>query len=691
MADIFRKKSLDKLSSPEQLDKMIVINSPLSWLAIAGGGFIILAVLIWAIFGRVPISKEGNGILLGNGEVNSVYAGTQGVITKTYVSGGDEVKAGDVLFEVANQETAYAMNQLEERIEKVEKVTFTSENDEATTDNQQLISLKNQRLTMDLETEGYEEQLKALKKEYSQAKKDLKEAEEALDKAKEAYYGGIASDNSSTIEYEYNKALTEYQTAESLAKSAQASYKSAKNTADAYYVQWSSANDTLKDLQYQISVGSIEVAAQQQSYQTIQTQAQTLAQSASQLAASAQEAANRAAEAEAQALEAENYAAIAPEEEKASALLQAQTARAAATAARQQAEAEAANAQSAQAQASEAASRLESTAAVYNEAATQLSTANTQLKELESSTAKAYQQYCLAANQVSQLGSEYSKAASDRDSKKSTYEAKKDAYEEYIHNIGPSSSQKTKEGNEYNLALTEYNTLKSKKESLAQEIKTVKLQISVGDSSGETQLTSLETQFDLSKQSVLDGLQTELDSYSMLSEGSQIKADVDGIVYSTLVANGSSVGVNSEVARISDKDGDDGLQAVYFMDLDNGKNVKVGMSVNIYANTLAKEEYGHMTGTVVSVANYVTSYADLYSRLGDETLAQTFSKNGSVVEVVCEINEDPDTVSGFEWSSKKGKTAELTEGTLLTGSVVTENVAPITMLIPKLKEMFHME
>ena len=98
-----------------------------------------------------------------------------------------------------------------------------------------------------------------------------------------------------------------------------------------------------------------------------------------------------------------------------------------------------------------------------------------------------------------------------------------------------------------------------------------------------------------------------------------------------------------------------------------------------------------MTGSVVKVADYVTSAADLFTRVGDSTLAETFSAEGAVLEVVCEIERDKDTASGYAWSSKKGEGAELQEGTLLGGVVITENVPPITMLIPKLKEKFNLE
>ena len=36
MGQIFRKSLLDKLSSPEQLDKMIVITPPSFWIALTG-------------------------------------------------------------------------------------------------------------------------------------------------------------------------------------------------------------------------------------------------------------------------------------------------------------------------------------------------------------------------------------------------------------------------------------------------------------------------------------------------------------------------------------------------------------------------------------------------------------------------------------------------------------------------------
>ena len=523
MADIFRKKSLDRLSSPEQLDKMIVINSPMTWVALLGGAVIIVIAVLWGILGRVPITEEGNGILLTESVLTSVYAQTEGIVTKTYVSSGDYVEEGDVLYEVNSTQTAQAIEQLQERIAGVEAVTFDSEDDKATADNQALIEIKNQKLTLSLNTDASETSLGVLRQAYAEAQAETNRLEAEMNAASEAYYNALSADNSTVIEYEYSQASAEYEAAETAYKAARAAYAAQPDSVD--------------------------------------------------------------------------------------------------------------------------------------------------------------------------LKTQMDAAEAERDAKKAVYEEKQAAYENQLNRAGRTSADITEKSNAYNNALSAYSAAKSKEESLASEVRSMEVQLSENESSQSVQADALEEQFNAAKEATLNQLRRELKNYETLQTGQEITATASGTVYSTFATNGSTVTLDSEVARISQQDtGSDGkLQAVYFMSLSSGKNVREGMEVNIYATNLPKEEYGHMTGTVVSVADYVTSYADLFTRLGDETLASTFSKNGAVLEVVCEIDTDADTASGFAWSTDKGGETDLEAGTLLQGSVITEEVPPITMVIPKLKEKFNME
>ena len=609
---IFRKKSLDKLSSPEQLDKLIVINSPMTWLALAGGGLIILVTIFWGVLGHIPITEEGQGVLLGDGVLSSVYAGTQGVVEKSYIRNGDVVKKGDVLYEVSNMEVEITKEQLEERIKKVELVTYTSENDEITSDNQTLINLKSQKKGLNLESKANTAAVIKMQDEYVKLANEVIALKVALDEAESKYYDNISNDNGSSVEYEYSAAASEYQSAESAYQSALSQYNKAQQEA------------------------APQIEQLKKAWQDAKTAYET-------------------------------YIAGKPSEDTPE-------------------DAEDDNGEDTAGEDSDGENGDGEDSGEGNSGYDQEK--ETELKKAMDTAKSNYDKAVAQLNQGKKTVDGY---RSTRDNKKADYDDKKFYYESYIATLGQKTSQKTQIANDYNKALSEYNTAKTKLESMEMEIKTMELQMNAGVEQEAVQADTLKTQFEASKSAILDGLNKQLKEYNMLNENMEIRATTDGTVYSTFVTVGSQVGMTSEVARINEHQGETKMQAVYFLHLDSGKNVKEGMKINIYPNTLPKEEYGHMSGTVVSVADYVTSAADVYNRLGDSSLVQNFSKEGVVVEIVCEIDRDESTASGFAWSSKKGKQAELTEGTLLTGTIVIEEVPPITMLIPKLKEKLHLE
>ena len=96
---VYRKTLLERISSPEQLDKMIVITSPSYWLAIVGGAFIIVAALVWSVFGSIPISMETTGVFVsaqmsGQQTADSQSIGEQQVICYVPISSGKKIVPG---------------------------------------------------------------------------------------------------------------------------------------------------------------------------------------------------------------------------------------------------------------------------------------------------------------------------------------------------------------------------------------------------------------------------------------------------------------------------------------------------------------------------------------------------------------------------------------------------------------------
>jgi len=55
---IFRKKSLDRVTSPEQLNDYIKVTTPSVWLILIATLILIVGVVVWALFGRIQVKTE---------------------------------------------------------------------------------------------------------------------------------------------------------------------------------------------------------------------------------------------------------------------------------------------------------------------------------------------------------------------------------------------------------------------------------------------------------------------------------------------------------------------------------------------------------------------------------------------------------------------------------------------------------
>lgn len=95
MAELYRKSALERIASPEQLDKALKVTSPLSWLSLIGVTLIIVATVIWSIVGRIPVTITTNGIIASPVNTNAVYTENAGIVDSVYASVGDEIHPED--------------------------------------------------------------------------------------------------------------------------------------------------------------------------------------------------------------------------------------------------------------------------------------------------------------------------------------------------------------------------------------------------------------------------------------------------------------------------------------------------------------------------------------------------------------------------------------------------------------------
>lgn len=97
---IFRKKSLDRIQSPEKLDDYIKVASPGVWLILTAVILLLVGVCCWGIFGRMD--TRINAVVMSNGYYCYAAVDSEKIDS---VKVGDEVTAEDRVYTVAEINT----------------------------------------------------------------------------------------------------------------------------------------------------------------------------------------------------------------------------------------------------------------------------------------------------------------------------------------------------------------------------------------------------------------------------------------------------------------------------------------------------------------------------------------------------------------------------------------------------------
>lgn len=102
--DLFTKESLNKLRSPDKLDSLFPVISPINWVGLITVCFLLFAVLMWSIFGSLVEKVEGTGMLLNPGGDTKVYTLSGGRVDSVLVKPGDMVHKGQTLITIFHPE-----------------------------------------------------------------------------------------------------------------------------------------------------------------------------------------------------------------------------------------------------------------------------------------------------------------------------------------------------------------------------------------------------------------------------------------------------------------------------------------------------------------------------------------------------------------------------------------------------------
>ena len=102
MAGIFRKTALERLSSPDQLDSMLKITTPMSWVGIGAAAALAAAVVVWSFTGSIPDTVSAPGFLVYSYNTNTLYSTASGTVKNVLAEPGMVVETGTPVVELSS-------------------------------------------------------------------------------------------------------------------------------------------------------------------------------------------------------------------------------------------------------------------------------------------------------------------------------------------------------------------------------------------------------------------------------------------------------------------------------------------------------------------------------------------------------------------------------------------------------------
>ena len=122
---IFRQAALDRLSSPEQLDRLMQVTLPTGWIALVGVWLAVGVTILWSIFGSIPTTVSGSGIIMSSGGIREVEVLGSGVVERLAVTEGDLVDVGDLIAVIGQPQISQQVDQARERLRLLEEERVT--------------------------------------------------------------------------------------------------------------------------------------------------------------------------------------------------------------------------------------------------------------------------------------------------------------------------------------------------------------------------------------------------------------------------------------------------------------------------------------------------------------------------------------------------------------------------------------
>jgi HlyD family secretion protein len=177
----------------------------------------------------------------------------------------------------------------------------------------------------------------------------------------------------------------------------------------------------------------------------------------------------------------------------------------------------------------------------------------------------------------------------------------------------------------------------------------------------------------------------EIDEFQVRQDGT-IRSRYSGQIAEVLAAAGQVLPAGGRLFTLEVEDAGVGLLSISYFPVRDGKRIHPGMRVQVTPDTAERQRYGAILGTVSSVSPAPVTKAGATGTIGNAEVVQNLMPEGGYIEVRAQLEADPSTPSRYRWSSSRGPDMKVTAGLTHSTRVTIERRAPVTYLLPILRD-----
>ncbi|MCI4670057.1 MAG: NHLP bacteriocin system secretion protein [Bacteroidia bacterium] len=202
---------------------------------------------------------------------------------------------------------------------------------------------------------------------------------------------------------------------------------------------------------------------------------------------------------------------------------------------------------------------------------------------------------------------------------------------------------------------------------------------------------NLEQKITLLKQKIAQEERNLEQLKEKFSLSSEVRSLYAGTVVEILSNEGMVVSQGTPLCKLkSQSSNSESLKGILYVPAQDGKRIKEGMEAFVVPATVKPQEFGYMKAKVTYVSEFSITQQGMMTTMKNDQLVQNLLKMGAPFEIYVEFEKDPETYSGYKWTSVKGPEIAINEGTFCKGRITVREEPPLQLVIPALKKFFDL-